>query len=92
MTDHDHRFAALVCCLVQKLTYYLRGFVIEVPRRFIRQQQLRVVCQRAGYRHALLLATAKLRRPVRGTIAKADHCEQIARTPGIRATTWDRWQ
>ena len=51
---------------------------IEVARRFVGQDEVRIVHQAAGDGHALLLAAGKLRRPVQQPVAQADQVGQLA--------------
>ena len=50
----------------------------RLPVGFVGQDEVRVVHQAAGDRHALLLTAGKLRRPVVEPVAQADHVGQLA--------------
>ena len=59
---------------------------IEVAGRLVGQQQLRVVHERAGNRHALLLAAGQLVRMMAEPFAQADGAQRLgARAPLTRA-------
>ena len=54
---------------------------VEVAGRLVGQDELGVVHQAAGDRHALLLAAGELRRPVVEPLAQADHFGQFEAAP-----------
>ena len=66
--------------LREELENRLSRMRIEVPGRFVRQQQLRLVQQRPRNRRALLFAARKFRRPVTHAAGKPDRFQQRDRT------------
>ncbi len=59
---------------------FASGIDIEVPRRFIGEDNLRTVGQRAGYRDPLLFPSRKLFRPVTHPIFQTDIFEELFRS------------
>ena len=57
--------------------------VIEVGRWFVRQDQRRIVHERAGDRHPLLLPSGHLRRTVMSALAEPDELQKLTR-PRLR--------
>ena len=81
--DHDDGFARLIQ-LGEQGHDFVAGARIEVARRLVGQNDVRIVDQGAGNGHALLLAAGQLRRPMAEPIAQADEGGQfdaaVART------------
>jgi hypothetical protein len=63
----------LSCCSSAMISTLVRA--VERAGRLVGQHQLRIVDQRAGDGHALLLAAGKLRRMVVHALGQADLCE-----------------
>ena len=60
--------------------HHLRAaLAVEGAGRLVGQDDLPAVHQRAGDRHALLLAARKLARPVLEAVAQAERAEQLGR-------------
>lgn len=81
---HGQRLALVVCdvdhgdaeALVQMLDFHLHvlaKLLVQRSQGLVHQHQLRLEDQRAGQRHALLLATGKLRRITPGEGVELDH-------------------
>src|SRR5690606_18766085 len=74
----DHRRAAMSAHQFEKLRKDLvRGHLVEVPGRLVREHQLRTVGERAGYGDALLLAARELARAVREPMLEPQRAEQL---------------
>ena len=85
MGDQHQRHAALPGLGEQQVGDLPAGRLVEIAGRLVGDQDARLRRQRAGDRHALLLAAGKLAGIVRDAVAKADrrelarrHAERIA--------------
>src|SRR5690606_21783068 len=78
MRDEHERHAALGGLVKQKVGDLPAGRLVEIAGGLVGDQQLGLGRQRAGNRHALLLAAGKLARIMRGALGKA-HRGQLAR-------------
>ena len=76
--DHDDRDAVLVELLKNRHDLDA-GAAVEIPGRFIRQQHLRIIDQRARNRDALLLTAGKLTRKMVLTTREPDRCKHTIR-------------
>src|SRR6266508_1707790 len=72
--DHDDSDAVLVELLKNRHDLDA-GAAVEIARRFIRQQHLRIIDQRARNRDALLLTAGKLTRKMVLTTREPDRCK-----------------
>ena len=78
MRDEDDRAAELVHAL-EDFHDFLRGLRVEVARRLIRHDDVRVVDERARDGDALALAARELVRLVVTAVAEADGLEEMLR-------------
>ena len=83
--DHDDRDAAFAIERGERLHDLVRRAGVEVAGRLVRQQQARVVDQRARDRDPLLLAAGELARRVALTVAQAEQPERRACALGARS-------
>ena len=74
--DHDNRGALLVQ-LAEQVEHDFLVLLVEVAGGLIGQNQLRVVDQRAGHAHALLLAAGELAGQVVGAVLQADLFQRL---------------
>ncbi len=70
--DEDERRASRAVDLQQQVDDVAAGRAVEIAGRFVRQQDRRVVGERAGDRDALLLAARELRRVVMAAAREPD--------------------
>ncbi len=75
--DHDDGRAVAVD-LLEQLHHRARHLRVEIAGRLVGEQQLRAAGQRAGDRHALLLAARQLGRIVAHARRKADALQRLA--------------
>ncbi len=80
----DYRLAVISCHLKKKLEYDYTCFGIQRARRFIAQQDLRVLCQGPAYRDTLLLAARQFMRELMSVIVQAYFFKQFFRVHMIR--------
>src|SRR5439155_7462585 len=59
--------------------HFLRRYRVEIPRRLIGQQQVRVRNDRAGDGHTLLLPSGELPRQVREPVAQSHQLQRYCR-------------
>src|ERR1051325_957537 len=78
--DHHDRQRVFLNHVAQQREQLVRANRIEISRRLVGEQHLRIVCQRTRDRDALLFAARQLRRPVLESIAKANTRQQLTRT------------
>ena len=76
--DQDGRRADGALDLAQLDLHLLAQLGVEVRQRLVEQQDLRPDHQRAGERHALLLAARELARKAAGELAEPDEVERLA--------------
>ena len=76
--EHD-RHAAGAAKSLEQSEHLLAGGGVEGARRLVRQQQPRVVGERAGDRHALTLSSRENRRSRVGTTLEPDLAQELAR-------------
>ena len=77
--DQHHGDAALLVQALEDPHHFDAGPRVEVPGRLVREQDRRVVDQRAGDRDALLLSARQLVRMVVGPVAEPDQIEHLDR-------------
>src|SRR6185437_6531107 len=77
--DHDHRQAVVLPELLQQGDNLVAGVLVEVAGRLVGEQHSRLLDQRAGDRHALLLTAGQLRRQVPGPVGEPDRGERLRR-------------
>ncbi|MNZ89010.1 hypothetical protein D3C78_1079130 [compost metagenome] len=77
MGDEHHGLLAVVPHAQQELLHLHAGLAVEGAERFVHQQDLRVVGQRAGDRHALHHAAGELLRIIAGEARQADLVEVV---------------
>ena len=77
--DHDDRAPVLVK-LVEVAHHLLTCIAVEIARRLIGQDDLRIVGERPRERDTLLLPLTHFRRTVIGSIGQADTVEHLHRT------------
>jgi len=54
------------------------GLLVEVPRRLVREYYRRIVSQRPGDRHSLLLSAGQFSRPVIESFAQVSHFQEFS--------------
>jgi hypothetical protein len=86
LTERGHRMA-------EKVQQVGAGFRIEVPRRLVGEDDLRLTRQRPRGGDALLLATGELIGPVFEPVAEAGDANHLGKRRGIRFAARDRqWE
>src|SRR5690349_13992653 len=90
--DHYDRQRIFINHVAQQREQLVRANRVEVSRWFVGEQHLRIVCECARDRHALLFTTRQLRRSMLQSIAEADARQQLTRTraPLLAAQTTER--
>ena len=83
--DQDRGEALVEPDALQQLLHLDAGQRVERAERLVERQDLRLADQRAGQRHALLLAAGQHRRPLAGAIGEAD-LAQACRAPAPLAS------
>jgi len=79
--DEHHRDVSLPVQLLEDAHHFNAGFRVEVPGGFVCQENRRLVDERSGNGHALLLTAGQLVGMVIGAILQADRLESLERTP-----------
>ena len=79
MGDHDDRLAPIVL-LTQQIEDERRRLAVERAGRLVREQQVRMVGDRASDRDPLLLATRQRARQVPLATPETERVEQLARS------------
>ena len=88
--DHDDRLAELVDRAPQQPEDLGRGRRVEVAGRLVGEDHRGLGGERAGHRHALLLAAGQLGRPVSAAVGERHRLEQPLDAPVAVAATGER--
>ena len=83
MRHEDQSHVLFAACVPQEVDHRLLIARIDVGSRLVGQQELRTICQRAGYGNPLLLAHREHRRLMRQTMGQAHPIEQMTAPGGI---------
>src|SRR3954470_20062237 len=75
--DHDHGLPEVVDRVAQQVEHLVGGLRVEVAGRLVGEHDGRPVDQRAGHRHALLLAAGELGGSMGQAVAEADGVDQL---------------
>jgi hypothetical protein len=79
MGDQHHRCTGFAPDIPQRIEHHRRRLGVQVAGWLVRQQQWRIISQRAGNSNALLLPPRKLHRAVIQPVGQAKHIQQVTR-------------
>jgi hypothetical protein len=88
----DQRAAISLGKIEQEIDNHLSIFGIEVSGGFVGKENSRIVDERTGYRHPLLLASTEFRGQVVHAARQADALEEFASPGGRRLPPDESWQ
>src|ERR1019366_6752968 len=77
---HQHNGQAVIVQFLENVHDLDRGATVEITCGLVRQQDRRLVDQRTGDRHSLLLTTGQLRREMRDAVSESDESKCLTRS------------